>query len=322
MNADKSLKLARRFIELPVDKRHLFLDGLRAEGIDFSQFPIAADVQVPDRDALSYAQQRMWFLWQLDPRSGAYNLPSAVRLSGPLDEAALEQAFACLVARHQTLRTVFAEGEDGQARQVAAKYPMHVAKHSLVDLDADAQARGVRELAEHEAQQPFDLAVGPLMRVTLLGAQEHVLVLTLHHIVSAGWSMNVLIDEFVQAYQAFAAGLEPALPALPVQYMDYALWQRKWLEAGEQARQLGYWREQLGDEQPLLELATDFPRPAVASQRGQRHELVIDPALADQLRALARQHNVTLFMVLLAAFNVLLYRHTGQADLRITRCSR
>ncbi len=162
MNADKSLKLARRFIELPVDKRHLFLDGLRAEGIDFSQFPIAADVQVPDRDALSYAQQRMWFLWQLDPRSGAYNLPSAVRLSGPLDEAALEQAFACLVARHQSLRTVFAEGEDGQARQVAAKYPMHVAKHSLVDLDADAQARGVRELAEHEALQPFDLAVGPL----------------------------------------------------------------------------------------------------------------------------------------------------------------
>ncbi len=319
MNADKSLKLARRFIELPVDKRHLFLDGLRAEGIDFSQFPIAADVQVPDRDALSYAQQRMWFLWQLDPRSGAYNLPSAVRLSGPLDEAALEQAFACLVARHQSLRTVFAEGEDGQARQVAAKYPMHVAKHSLVDLDADAQARGVRELAEHEAQQPFDLAVGPLMRVTLLrlGAQEHVLLLTLHHIVSDGWSMNVLIDEFVQAYQAFAAGLEPALPALPVQYMDYALWQRKWLEAGEQARQLGYWREQLGDEQPLLELATDFPRPAVASQRGQRHELVIDPALADQLRALARQHNVTLFMVLLAAFNVLLYRHTGQTDLRI-----
>ncbi|MEC4024004.1 amino acid adenylation domain-containing protein, partial [Pseudomonas fulva] len=319
MNADKSLKLARRFIELPVDKRHLFLDGLRAEGIDFSQFPIAADVQVPDRDALSYAQQRMWFLWQLDPRSGAYNLPSAVRLSGPLNVAALEQAFACLVERHQSLRTVFAEGADGQVRQVAAKHPVHVTKHSLVELDADAQARRVRELAEQEALQPFDLAVGPLMRVSLLtlGAQEHVLLLTLHHIVSDGWSMNVLIDEFVQAYQAFAAGVEPALPALPVQYMDYALWQRKWLEAGEQARQLDYWREQLGDEQPLLELATDFPRPAVASQRGQRHELVIDPALAEQLRALARQHNVTLFMVLLAAFNVLLYRHTGQTDLRI-----
>ncbi|WDY56394.1 non-ribosomal peptide synthetase [Pseudomonas sp. PSKL.D1] len=319
MNAEKSLKLARRFIELPVEKRRLFLDGLRAERIDFSQFPIAADVEVDDRHALSYAQQRMWFLWQLDRHSGAYNLPSAVHLSGSLDVPALERAFATLVARHQTLRTVFAEDVDGQVRQVPAGQALQVEQVDLSTLSEEARGARVRQLAEQEALRPFDLANGPLLRVTLLvlGAQEHVLLLTLHHIVADGWSMNVLIDEFVQSYQAFAQGREAELPALPIQYQDYALWQRKWLEAGEQERQLGYWREQLGDEHPLLELATDFPRPAVASQRGERHALVIDEALAEQLRALARQHNVTLFMVLLAAFNVLLYRHSGQTDVRV-----
>ena len=319
MNADKSLKLARRFIELPVEKRRLFLEGLRAEGIDFSQFPIAAGVDVEDRYALSYGQQRMWFLWQLDRHSGAYNLPSAVRLTGRLDVAALEQAFAGLVARHQTLRTVFAQDANDCLLQVPAAQTLHVEQLDLSTLQGDAQEDRVRQLAEQEALRPFDLATGPLLRVTLLrlGAQEHVLLLTLHHIVADGWSMNVLIDEFMQRYAAFQEGRELALPALPIQYVDYALWQRKWLEAGEQERQLDYWRHQLGNEHPLLELATDFPRPAVASQRGLRHEFVIEDTLAEQLRAFARQHNVTLFMVLLAAFNVLLYRHSGQSDLRI-----
>uniref|UniRef100_UPI00130EE348 non-ribosomal peptide synthetase n=1 Tax=Pseudomonas fluorescens TaxID=294 RepID=UPI00130EE348 len=319
MNAEKSQALARRFIELPVEKRRLFLDGLRAEGIDFSQFPIPASVEVDDRHALSHAQQRMWFLWQLDRHSGAYNLPSAVRLTGKLDVVALEQAFHSLVARHESLRTVFVQGADDQLLQAPAAHGLTLAQEDLRGLDEAAREARVRQLAEEEAQRPFDLGSGPLLRVSLLllGEREHVLLLTLHHIVSDGWSMNVLIDEFSRCYAAFEQGHEPSLPALPIQYGDYALWQRKWLEAGEQERQLDYWRAQLGDEHPLLELSTDMPRPAVSSQRGLRHEFGIDAELAEQVRAVARKHNVTVFMVLLAAFNVLLSRYSGQSDLRV-----
>jgi hypothetical protein len=142
---------------------------------------------------------------------------------------------------------------------------------------------------------PFDLAVGPLLRVTLLklAEQEHVLLLTLHHIVSDGWSMNVLIDEFIRCYDAFDAGQQPQLAALPIQYSDYALWQRRWLEAGEQARQLDYWQAQLGDEHPVLELPLDHSRPAMPSYRGTRYEFAVDEQLAEQLRNTAQQHQVT-----------------------------
>jgi hypothetical protein len=166
---------------------------------------------------------------------------------------------------------------------------------------------------------PFDLEHGPLLRVQLLklDAQEHVLLLTLHHIVSDGWSMNVLIDEFIRFYDAHDRNEAPQLPALPIQYSDYALWQRRWLEAGEQARQLEYWQARLGDEHPVLELPTDRPRPAMPSYRGTRHTFAIDPDLAAQLRSCAQTHNVTLFMLLLGAFNVLLHRYTGQGDIRV-----
>ncbi|MGC5702151.1 non-ribosomal peptide synthetase [Pseudomonas sp. NFXW11] len=319
MNAEKSLKLARRFIELPLEKRRLFLDGLRAENIDFSLFPIPADVAVEDRHELSYAQRRMWFLWQLDPQSGAYNLPGAVRLKGELNRAALEQAFACLVARHETLRTRFERHADDRLQQAPAEIAVPV---ELLDLSAAApeeHEQAVAAEAQRQSLLPFDLGTGPLLRVKLirLAAEEHVLLLTLHHIVSDGWSMNVLIDEFIRCYDAFERGEQPQLPALPIQYSDYALWQRRWLEAGEQARQLEYWQARLGHEHPLLELPTDRPRPLVPSYRGRRHEFAVAPELAEQLRALAKQHNVTLFMLLLGAFNVLLHRYTGQGDIRV-----
>ncbi|MCE4056445.1 non-ribosomal peptide synthetase [Pseudomonas sp. Au-Pse12] len=319
MNAEKSLKLARRFIELPLEKRRLFLDGLRAENIDFSLFPIPADVAVEDRHALSYAQRRMWFLWQLDPQSGAYNLPGAVRLTGALNRAALEQAFASLIERHETLRTVFKRHADDRLEQVPAEIALAVEFLDLSAIDAPGREQAVAAEAQRQSLLPFDLGRGPLLRVKLLqlDAQEHVLLLTLHHIVSDGWSMNVLIDEFIRCYDAFERGEAPQLPPLPIQYRDYALWQRRWLEAGEQARQLEYWQARLGDEHPVLELPTDHPRPAMPSYRGTRHEFAIEPQLAEQLRGLAKQHNVTLFMLLLGAFNVLLHRYTGQGDIRV-----
>ncbi|QOH70302.1 non-ribosomal peptide synthase/polyketide synthase [Pseudomonas putida] len=320
MNAEKSLLLARRFIELPQDKRGVFLETLAREGIDFSQFPIPAGVQAPDRQGLSYAQQRMWVLWQMDPQSGAYNLPGAVRLTGQLDESALEQAFASLLARHQSLTTVFEVQPDDSLLQVYR--PVGEALIERVDLrqwdEAGCEAQ-VRAQAEAESLRPFDLAQGPLLRVRLLrlAEQEHVLLLTLHHIVSDGWSMNVLIDEFSRCYDAFAAGHAPQLPDLPIQYVDYALWQRRWLEAGELARQLAYWQAQLGDEQPVLELPLDNARPATPSFSGERRSFAVDAALAERLRGFARQHNLTPFMVMLGAFGLLLQRYTGQADLRI-----
>ncbi|HHW2784880.1 non-ribosomal peptide synthase/polyketide synthase [Pseudomonas aeruginosa] len=319
MNAEDSLKLARRFIELPVEKRRVFLETLRGEGIDFSLFPIPAGVSSAERDRLSYAQQRMWFLWHLEPQSGAYNLPSAVRLNGPLDRQALERAFASLVQRHETLRTVFPRGADDSLAQAPLQRPLEVAFEDCSGLPEAEQEARLREEAQRESLQPFDLCEGPLLRVRLirLGEERHVLLLTLHHIVSDGWSMNVLIEEFSRFYSAYATGAEPGLPALPIQYADYALWQRSWLEAGEQERQLEYWRGKLGERHPVLELPTDHPRPAVPSYRGSRYEFSIEPALAEALRGTVRRQGLTLFMLLLGGFNILLQRYSGQTDLRV-----
>ena len=319
MNAENSLKLARRFIELPPEKRRLFLAGLQAEGVDFSVFPIPADVACDDRDGLSYAQRRMSFLWQLDPQGAAYNLPMAVRLKGELDRAALQQAFDRLVARHESLRTRLRTQGEHLYQEVVAAQAVAIVEHDLTALAVAQREARVAALAEAEAQAPFNLLQGPLLRVTLLqlATDEHVLLLTLHHIVADGWSLNVLIDEFVRLYDAACQRSEATLPALPIQYRDYALWQRSWLEAGEQERQLSYWRDKLGDDHAVLELPLDHPRVGAPSHRGARRELQIDPALAERLRALASAQGVTLFMVLLASFKLLLQRYSGQRAIRV-----
>ena len=320
MNADQTLKLARRFIELSPDKRRLFLKALQGEGMDFSVLPIAPGVAVAERDQLSYAQRRMWFLWQLDPQGAAYNLPMAVRLHGSLNLAALQQAFDALVARHETLRTRFvAHGDDVRQQVDATPAPLQLRQDALTGLDDNARQAAIETIAEAEALAPFDLASGPLLRVRLLqlAAQEHVLLLTLHHIVADGWSMNVLIDEFLHLYDAAVAGTEATLAALPIQYRDYALWQRSWLEAGEQERQLAYWQARLGDDHSPLELPLDRTRQSRPSYRGARHEFPVAADVAERLRAVARKHNVTLFMVLLAAFKLLLQRYSGQTAIRV-----
>ncbi|SDZ66221.1 non-ribosomal peptide synthetase [Pseudomonas sp. NFIX28] len=318
MNAEDSLKLARRFIELPLEKRRLFLNALDNEGVDFSLLPIPAGVAAPDRLGLSYAQQRMWFLWQLDPRSAAYNLPNAVRLSGPLDRPVLARVFHWLLERHESLRTAFRQ-EGDEPRQVILAPELDIDYQDLGALDQPQREAAVQQRARAEACAPFDLEQGPLLRVCLLGLgeQEHVMLLTLHHIVSDGWSMGVLIQEFLQAYDAFSQGRAPALPALPIQYSDYALWQRRWLEAGEQERQLRYWQDKLGDEHPVLKLPTDHPRQPQASRQGRRHDFELQQPLVEQLRGLARQQGVTLFTVLLAGFKLLLARYSGQQDIRV-----
>ena len=263
--------------------------------------------------ALSYAQQRQWFLWQLAPDSSAYNMPVALRLSGALDIEALEQSFTALIARHETLRTTFRQ-EGEQAVQI-----VHPASAFTLAVEPLSAGETLQHCVKREIQRAFDLEAGPLLRVRLLhlGVDEHVLVLTQHHIVSDGWSMPIMVDELVRLYQGFSQGREIDLDALPIQYADYAIWQRSWMAAGEQARQLAYWTQQLGDEQPVLELPTDHPRPAVQIHAGARLPIELDDALVADLRQVARQQGVTLFMLLLASFQSLLHRHSGQSDIRV-----
>ncbi|WP_258191652.1 non-ribosomal peptide synthase/polyketide synthase, partial [Pseudomonas fluorescens] len=265
--------------------------------------------------ALSYAQERQWFLWQLEPQSAAYHIPAALRLRGALDDEALQRSFDGLLERHESLRTVFALDGERTIQRIAAPSALLIDRESL---HSDEQG-ALKALVEAEIARPFDLCKGPLLRVKLLrlAADDHVLVLVQHHIISDAWSMEVMVEELVQSYAAFSQGLELRLPALPVQYADYAVWQRGWMEAGEQARQLTYWRERLAGEQPVLELPLDHPRPAVQSHRGARLDLALDTALANELQALAQNQGVTLFMLLLASFQTLLYRYSGQSDIRV-----
>jgi amino acid adenylation domain-containing protein len=274
--------------------------------------PVARTGALP----LSFAQQRLWFLDQLVPDNPFYNIPSAARLTGQLNMAALAQSLNEVVRRHEALRTTFA-AVDGQPVQVIA--PTLTVPLPVIDLRAlpeeEREAEGMR-LAVEEAQRPFDLAQGPLLRVQVLrlGAEDNVVLLTMHHIISDGWSMGVLIRELGVLYAAFSQGQPSPLPALAVQYADFALWQRQWLQGTVLESQLAYWQGHLSGL-PILELPTDRPRPTVQAFRGATHSLVISSSLTESLRALSRQQGTTLFMTLLAAFQILLARYTGQEDI-------
>lgn len=300
-------------------QRKALIAVLAKKGIDLhAQLPIPT----LDREqalALSFAQQRLWFLWQLDPDGSAYNIPGALRIQGPLDTALVQRTFDYLVARHEALRTTFDHRDEADVQVI---HPHLQVPMALVDLshlaldDAERQAAG---LAEREALAPFDLRHGPLLRLQLVrfNDNDHLLLVTLHHIIADGWSVDVFLKEFARVYDAFNAEAEPALAALPIQYADYAHWQREWLDAGESDRQLAYWRQQLGDQHPLLQLPLDHPRPAQLSARGGSVDIALDADLSNRLKTLAKAEDVTLFVILLAAFNLLLYRYSGQHDLRI-----
>lgn len=264
---------------------------------------------------LSYAQQRQWILWQLDPDSAAYTIPAALRLTGTLNRDALVRSFNDLQARHATLRTTFVQDGEQARGVVHASLPLDLRELTLAaPTQAEIQARVAEAM-----RQPFDLRHGPLLRVLLLtvGADEHVLVLTVHHIAADGWSMQIMVDEFSALYQAHVLGQAPELPALAVSYADFAVWQRDRLQAGEGERQLSAWKAHLGQQHPPLELPSELTRPAIRSERGARLELPVEPELAAGLRQLAQQHHVTLFMVLLASFQTVLHRYSGQSAINV-----
>ncbi|WP_379989287.1 condensation domain-containing protein, partial [Dokdonella soli] len=278
-------------------------------------------VRAPDeaRSALSFAQQRLWFLDQLDEASQAYHIAMGLRLAGTLDRPALHRALDRLVARHETLRTTFTQ-VDGEPRQCIGRE--EDSRFVLVEHDVrdDPQAhRTIERLVAEEAQTSFDLEAGPLIRGRLIqqGDEEHTLLITQHHIVSDGWSMGVLVNELSALYGAYCRGEAEGLPALPVQYADYAAWQRRWMSGELLQQQADYWRATLAGAPALLDLPMDRARPAQQDYTGAFVDCRLDETLTNRLKDLSRRHGTTLYMTLLGSWAVLLSRLTGQEDVSI-----
>ncbi|MBZ4336731.1 condensation domain-containing protein, partial [Corallococcus sp. AS-1-12] len=272
--------------------------------------PVSRDAPLP----LSFAQQRLWFIDQLEPGTALYNVPVAVRLEGDLDVAVLDRALREVVRRHESLRTTFVAGNPEPVQRTTSESAFTLA----VD-DLTSNAAALQKRVEQEVLRPFELAHGPLLRALLLklDARDHVLVITMHHIVSDGWSLGVLVREVGALYAAFVQGHPSPLPELPVQYADYAAWQRGWLQGATLQREVDYWKQKLAGAPPVLELPTDRPRPAVRGNAGATQGFLLPQSLTQCLRSLAQREGASLYMVLLAGWQVLMSRYSGQDDISV-----
>ena len=313
-------ELERRRARLSAARRELLERRLRGHGPDAPEaqaIPRRADTARPA--ALSFAQERLWFLEQLEPGSAAYNIPFAVRFEGRLDVEILRRCFNELVRRHEALRTSFVLFEERPAQVVAPSLELDLPVTDLRALTETERESAASRLALEEARAPFDLAHPPLLRASLLRLSdaEHLLLLTVHHIVSDAWSMSVLVREASALYEAFAQGRPSPLAPPPVQYADYAQWQRESLTGDVLEGQLRYWKEQLGGLRPVLELTTDRPRPESQDFGGAALSFRLTPEFSSALRAFCRREGATVYMTLLAAFQTLLQRMTGQDDLAV-----
>jgi amino acid adenylation domain-containing protein len=309
----------RRLFESPtVASLAQVIESIASRQANSGELPMKA---VPrDRPLpLSFGQLRFLFLDQLDQGTAAYNIPAAVRLTGSLNREALEDSLSQVVARHEVLRTTFQMSDSHPVQMIDqnAKLPLHFI--DLTELQPEQRHPAASEIIKREAQRPFDLQRGPVIRALLvrLGEQEHLLAVTIHHIASDGWSKSILIKEVVSFYQAYESGTDAALEPLPVQYADYAVWQREWLSSSVYQKLVGYWKQKLESAPSLLEMPTDHPRAAVVSQVGAAERFEIREELVEKLVHLGKQEAATLFMNLLAAYAVLLYRYSRQTDLVI-----
>ncbi len=267
----------------------------------------------------SFAQRRLWFLYQLDPFSPIYNITAPLEIDGPIDCNVLRRSLDEVTFRHESLRTVFSSVRGEPVQVVTQPEPFGLEVKDLSFLSEMEQEEEIYSMSREDRLQPFNLRKGPLIRATLLRRAEHrhVLLLTMHHIISDGWSLGVLLQEVSTLYEAFEKGLLSPLPELPIQYADFSEWQRNWLTGEVLDAQLDYWKKQLSGAPPALELPTDRPRPVVASHHGAQHPVGLSGEMVKKLYYLARQHGATLYMILAAAFNVLLYRYSRQTDILI-----
>ncbi len=281
--------------------------------------PALTRVQRGEPFPLSFAQQRLWFLYQLEPASPLYHIPAATRLTGKLDLAALIMSFDELVRRHEVLRTTFST-IDGQPVQVIHPHePVSVPIVDLSELTEKRRESEAQRLTLMEAILPFDITHGPLLRVGVvrMAEDDHIVPVTMHHIISDGWSMGVLIEEVAALYEAFSKGLSSPLADLPIQYADFTHWQRQWLQGEVLDAQLSYWKRRLQGSPPMLELPTDNPRPPIQNYNGSTEFITLPLSLTDKLKKITRQEGATLYMTLLSAFKILLYRYTGQEDILV-----
>jgi amino acid adenylation domain-containing protein len=282
-----------------------------------NRLSVADGAKAQKEFALSYAQQRLWFIHQMEPEQISYNLPGTAHIRGPLDVDALRRAFQEVTRRHESLRTRFVSMQ-GEPRQVIDQEArMELALTDLTSVSPALAAEQLKDLEWQESRTPFDLERGPLVRLKLvrLAPEDHVLLVTMHHIVSDGWSFKILLHELKALYEAFAGGNESPLREPSIQYSDFAVWQRNWLSSDRLEEQVGYWTRQLAGAPTRLEMPTDHPRPVVQSTRGVRQPVKLDQKLEEKLRKVCQEQSVTLYMTLLAAFQTLLYRYTGQQDI-------
>ncbi|MEK6419069.1 MAG: condensation domain-containing protein, partial [Burkholderia gladioli] len=313
------LSISRTYVGLPPEKRSVFRARLAARGIARASLPIVPFPGEPVRFPLSHAQERLWFLWKFEPQGASYNITGAVRLDGQLDAGAVRKSIDWASARHPSLRKRFEE-QDGVAYQVVGGTSHGWATHDLSSEPAgQPREAALRALLRTLSLQPFDLMAGPLLRVALIRCDDssHVLHFSMHHIVSDAWSLDILTQEFATAYAAFCRGAEPELAPLGIQYGDYALWQREWLDEQAVESQLAYWRDRLGTDHPVLELPMARKRTGLRGTEGGRVSMQLSAALSSALRTLSQRHGATLFMTLLAAYDVLLARYSNQQDIRV-----
>jgi amino acid adenylation domain-containing protein len=305
--------------ELSSEDRELLAYLLAEEGIESADEEPIRPRQSAEDPPQSFAQQRLWFLDQWNPGSAFYNVAGALRLSGELNVDALDRSLNEVVRRHEALRTTFTS--DGE-RPVQVISPSLVLPLPLTQIEAGSQAEQDEEVRRHaleEARLPFDLERGPLMRVKLLRLtrREHVLLVTMHHIICDGWSVGVLVQELAALYDAFSKGRPSPLPDLPIQYADFAIWQREWLKGEERQAQLAYWEKKLSGVPATLELPSDRPRPLSVSSDGARQPLNLSKSLTEEMKALSLKEGVTLFITLMSAFKVLLCRYSNQTDIPV-----
>lgn len=308
---------AKQISGLSAEKRQLLEQYLKTAGLNLSNSVILPRTRDTNVFPLSFAQQRLWFLDQLEPGGSVYNIPDTHYFDGPINLDALERSLSELIRRHEVLRTTF-QSRNGEPVQVIAEpQPQKLEVVDLSHLPESEREAEAQRMADEEAERPFDLARGPLFRFRLLRLAEanHILLLNMHHIISDGWSLTVLGRELGTLYDAFNTGQPSPLSDLTIQYADFAVWQREWLQGETLEKQLVYWREQLSGDLPVLDLLTDRPRPAMYTYRGSSVDLELDEKNTDRLRQTARESNATLFMTLLAAFKVLLWRYTRQDEI-------
>ncbi|MEH2331117.1 amino acid adenylation domain-containing protein [Nostoc sp.] len=312
------LPLRELFATATVAELAQSIEQLQQQELELSAPPILPRAKNKDLP-LSYAQQRLWFLDQFEPNSPSYNIFVDLRLVGTLNVAALQQSLQEIIHRHEALRTNFVtvNGKPSQIIQTQTNWTVSVVEWQHLPLDE--QEIATRQLAQQQALLPFDLANVALFRAKLvmLSETQHVLLVCMHHIVSDGWSMGVFVQELAALYNAYSQGQPSPLAPLPIQYADFAIWQRDWLQGDVQQSQLNYWQQQLASSPALLSLPTDRPRPAVQTFAGAHQEFALSVELTDSLVKLSQEQGCTLFMTLLAAYDTLLYRYTGQEDILV-----